>query len=45
MGDYITFGKRQVTKEEYLAPGHRACIGCAEALAVRLVGKALAVWR
>jgi len=41
MADYITFGKRQVTKEEYFAPGHRACIGCAEALAVRLVCKAL----
>jgi pyruvate ferredoxin oxidoreductase beta subunit len=39
--NYIAFGKRQVTKEEYFAPGHRACIGCAEALAVRLVAKAL----
>ena len=28
------------TKERF-APGHRACIGCAEALAVRMVGKAL----
>jgi len=41
MADYIKFGKRQVTKEEYLAPGHRACIGCGEALAVRLACKAL----
>jgi len=28
-------------KEEFLAPGHRACIGCGEALAVRLASKAL----
>ncbi|MEE9520434.1 MAG: pyruvate synthase subunit PorB [Dehalococcoidales bacterium] len=41
MGDYVTFGKRSVTKEEYFAPGHRACLGCAEALAVRLACKAL----
>ncbi len=39
--NYITYGKRQITKEEYLAPGHRACIGCGEALAVRLACKAL----
>lgn len=39
--NYIAYGKRQVTKEEYFAPGHRACIGCVEALAVRLVAKAL----
>ena len=41
MEDYITFGKRTVTKEEYFAPGHRACLGCGEALAVRLACKAL----
>jgi len=41
MENYITFGKRTVTKEEYFAPGHRACIGCGEALAVRLACKAL----
>ncbi|MFC1991393.1 pyruvate synthase subunit PorB [Chloroflexota bacterium] len=40
MANTIAYGKRQVTKEEYFAPGHRACIGCAEALAVRLVAKA-----
>jgi len=40
MADTIAFGKRQVTKEEYFAPGHRACIGCAEALAMRLAVKA-----
>jgi len=28
-------------KEEYFTPGHRACQGCAEALAVRLSAKAL----
>jgi pyruvate ferredoxin oxidoreductase beta subunit len=39
--NYIKYGKRQVTKEEYLAPGHRACIGCGEVLAVRLACKAL----
>ncbi|MFC2044744.1 pyruvate synthase subunit PorB [Chloroflexota bacterium] len=37
----ITFGPQKVTKEEYFAPGHRACQGCAEALAVRLTCKAL----
>jgi pyruvate ferredoxin oxidoreductase beta subunit len=39
--DFIAYGKRQITKEEFFAPGHRACIGCAEALAVRLSAKAL----
>lgn len=32
---------RLVTTREYFAPGHRACQGCGEALAVRLVCKAL----
>jgi pyruvate ferredoxin oxidoreductase beta subunit len=32
---------RQVSQEEYFVHGHRACQGCAEALAVRLVAKAL----
>lgn len=35
------YASRLVTKKEYFAPGHRACQGCAEALAVRLVAKAL----
>jgi pyruvate ferredoxin oxidoreductase beta subunit len=35
------YASRLVTKREYFAPGHRACQGCAEALAVRLVAKAL----
>ncbi len=30
-----------VAREEFFAPGHRACIGCGEALAVRLACKAL----
>lgn len=37
----VKFGRWSVSTEEYLAPGHRACIGCAEALAVRLALKAL----
>jgi pyruvate ferredoxin oxidoreductase beta subunit len=37
----VTIGKNSVTTEEYFAPGHRACTGCGEALAVRLVCKAL----
>ncbi|MCP4112868.1 MAG: pyruvate synthase subunit beta [Desulfobacteraceae bacterium] len=35
------YAARLVTKKEYFTPGHRACQGCAEALAVRLVAKAL----
>ncbi|MFO8083835.1 MAG: pyruvate synthase subunit PorB [Desulfobacterales bacterium] len=35
------YASRLITKEEYFAPGHRSCQGCAEALAVRLVAKAL----
>jgi pyruvate ferredoxin oxidoreductase beta subunit len=35
------YAVRTLTQKEYFAPGHRACQGCAEALAVRLVGKAL----
>lgn len=30
-----------ITEQEPFAPGHRACSGCAEALAVRLIGKAV----
>ncbi len=41
MEDLITFGRRTITKEEYFTPGHRACVGCGEALAVRLTCKAL----
>ncbi len=35
------YAVRTLTQKEYFAPGHRACQGCAEALAVRLVAKAL----
>jgi pyruvate ferredoxin oxidoreductase beta subunit len=35
------YASRLVTKREYFARGHRACQGCAEALAVRLVAKTL----
>lgn len=41
MENSITFGRRSVTKEEYFTSGHRACVGCGEALAVRLACKAL----
>ena len=35
------YASRLVTRKEYFTPGHKACQGCAEALAVRLVAKAL----
>jgi len=35
------YAVRTLTQKEYFSPGHRACQGCAEALAVRMVGKAL----
>jgi pyruvate ferredoxin oxidoreductase beta subunit len=35
------FAVRTLTQKENFAPGHRACPGCAEVLAVRLVAKAL----
>ena len=41
MENVVTIGKNTITTEEYLAPGHRACLGCGEELAVRLVTKAL----
>ena len=41
MENTIAFGKRLITKDEYVAPGHRACSGCAESLALRLACKAL----
>lgn len=41
MEKYAVFVPNLVTKRENLAPGHRACIGCAEVLAVRLACKAL----
>jgi pyruvate ferredoxin oxidoreductase beta subunit len=41
MEKYAVYVPRLIQKEEKFAPGHRACIGCGEALAVRLVFKAL----
>jgi len=41
MEKYAVYVPRLVTKRENFAPGHRACIGCGEALAVRLACKAL----
>jgi pyruvate ferredoxin oxidoreductase beta subunit len=41
MANYTIFAPRLVIKEEKFAPGHRACIGCGEALAVRLACKAI----
>ena len=41
MDRYSVFVPRLVTSKELFAPGHRACIGCGEALAVRHVCKAL----
>jgi pyruvate ferredoxin oxidoreductase beta subunit len=39
--EFVKMGRRQIPKEEYFVAGHRACAGCAEALAVRLVSKAI----
>ncbi len=41
MNNYTIFAPRLVTSKENFAPGHRACIGCGEALAVRLASKAM----
>ena len=41
MDRFTVFAPRLVEKAEYFTPGHRACQGCAEALAVRLAMKAL----
>ncbi len=41
MEKYALFAPRLIDEEERFAPGHRACIGCGEALAVRLACKAL----
>lgn len=41
MEKFSVFSSRLVDQEEYFTSGHRACQGCAEALAVRLVMKAL----
>lgn len=41
MEKYAVYVPRLVKKKENFAPGHRACIGCGEALSIRLVFKAL----
>ncbi len=41
MEKYSVFVPKLITKEENFAPGHRACVGCGEALAVRQACKAL----
>ncbi len=41
MEKFTVYVPKLVPKEENFAPGHRACIGCGEALAVRLTMKAL----
>ncbi|NLJ56131.1 MAG: pyruvate synthase subunit beta [Firmicutes bacterium] len=41
MNDANVYAVKTLTKKEYFAPGHRSCLGCGEALAVRLVHKAL----
>lgn len=41
MNDANLYAVKSLTKKEYLAPGHRSCLGCGEVLAVRLVHKAL----
>jgi len=41
MDKYSVFVPRLVTKQDLFVSGHRACIGCGEALAVRLAAKAL----
>ena len=39
--EFVKMGRRLIPKAELFAPGHRACAGCAEALAVRLATKAI----
>ncbi len=41
MERFAIYVPRLLPQKEYFAPGHRACLGCGEALAVRLVCKAL----
>jgi pyruvate ferredoxin oxidoreductase beta subunit len=41
MERFSIFVPRLLPKKEYFAPGHRACLGCGEALAARLACKAL----
>jgi pyruvate ferredoxin oxidoreductase beta subunit len=41
MEKYAVYVPRLIKKEENFTPGHRACIGCGEALAIRQAFKAL----
>ncbi|MBN1827570.1 MAG: pyruvate synthase subunit beta [Deltaproteobacteria bacterium] len=41
VANFDLYAPRLVNKEEYFVHGHRACQGCAEALAIRLMCKAL----
>ena len=41
MQNFNVYASRLVNKDENFTPGHRACVGCAEALAVRQVVKAI----
>jgi pyruvate ferredoxin oxidoreductase beta subunit len=41
MEKYAIYVPKLIKKKENFAPGHRACIGCGEALAVRLAFKAI----
>jgi len=41
MENYVKIGRQTITKDEFFAPGHRACIGCGQSLAVRLTCKAV----
>jgi len=41
MQNLSVYAPRLAPKDEPFAPGHRACIGCGEALAVRLVAKVM----
>jgi pyruvate ferredoxin oxidoreductase beta subunit len=41
MEKYAIYVPRLAPKKDSFAPGHRACIGCGEALAVRLAAKAI----
>jgi pyruvate ferredoxin oxidoreductase beta subunit len=41
MENYTVYVPRLIQRKEKFAPGHRACMGCGEALAIRLAFKAL----
>jgi pyruvate ferredoxin oxidoreductase beta subunit len=41
MDKFSIYAPRLVTTQNNFAPGHRACIGCGEALALRMIAKAI----